>query len=836
MTLPRGSFLLFRKIAPIDEDFSARERGQAVLRVIVSTIVTAYMAWASWPFAHGVSNGLLFALGYVAISAIFAYWISRSSTSVAWRRYAANFADVAAITVVMSAMGPPGAVLVLLYLWVTIGNGFRYGLPALFVSLALSLGGFAIAAQTSGLVQQHLLLATSMGAILLVLPAYTAHLIRVLHVALAEAREASTAKGQFLARMSHELRTPLNGITGAVDLLEASRRLTAEERGLLDVMRQSVAVSLRQINGVLDFSKLQAGKLVLEHAPFDLHDVLHGASDIVRPIAKQKGLRLFLRMSPEMPYLLVGDAHHLREILLNLLSNAVKFTERGAVWLEVSRVVDTNSPTKTKLLFEIGDTGIGMAPEALDHLFEPFMQADESTTRRYGGTGLGTSIAKQLAEMMGGRISVKSTRGEGTVFRCEIPFETSGDGLGEDRIAGARCLLVSQDNDLTPRVKTALQDAALGVVQDESEAHRALLRGLRVGNPVRVLLIDAKAAVSVEGRHHYQELCEKAAEAGTFPVLLAPSVVLPATLRDWGYAAVLSRDADAETLRTTVRAYAANHASTSENVVHLAPWRRARTENRPRILVADDNSTNLMIVQRMLERAGYEVEAVATGDAALRVLESGRCRLGILDMHMPGLDGLGVLRRYRLSRRHRVPIIILTADVGFEAIRDSAEAGAEAYLAKPATAAALLNEVERLLQQESVTPLEAPETLDLLPVVDESTLRELDRIYHDPAELSALLSTYETESEAILAEIARACTARNHPLFCDRLHALKGNAANVGALKLMSLCQETETAGVVPFLTEGTRLLQDLKTSYAESVAALREMAAMAPDHKLSEQ
>lgn len=835
MTRLQGLVPFLRRIAPSDADLLGRERGQAVLRVIVCSIVTGYLAWTS-P-VHGLTRGLMFALAYVSGSALFAAWVLSSSSSYAPRRYLANLADVIAITIVMSVAGPKGAALVLLYLWVTIGSGFRYGLPALLVSLAWSLIGFTIAAQYSGLLHDHPLLASNIWLILLVLPVYTAHLIKVLHTALAEAREASAAKSQFLARMSHELRTPLNGITGAADLLAAGRRLTPDERMLLDAIGESVRVSLRQINGVLDFAKLQAGKLVLEQNPFDLHEVLHRAIAIIQPTSGQKGLRLFVCIAADLPHRLIGDPHQLQEILLNLLSNAVKFTGQGSVWLEVNQLFGEDTEEDVTLVFEVGDTGIGIGPEGLGRIFEPFVQEDETTTRRYGGTGLGTSIAKQLVDLMGGRISVKSARGAGSMFRCEIPFRTQATAEPDTgSLAAVRCLLISRDNGVIRHVRQALPDMSVLTSGSDQEAMDALTRAARLGNPVHILLVDAAHAIARDGHHWYQALCAHAAESQTFPVLLSDAPVPTAQLRRWGYNLGLPREPEPATLRRTLRAYTTGR-SHSPKVVQLPARRRTSGARVPRILIADDNATNLMIVQRILEQAGYQTEAVNNGEAALQALESGRCQLGILDMHMPGLDGLTVVRRYRHTRSaSHIPIVILTANVGFDAMRDSADAGAEAYLAKPVTAAALLNEVERLLQHAVTVRMPVKAATPETPVIDPETIRELDRIYHNPVELAALITTYQVDCERILVEISKATMDRNHPLFCDRVHALKGNAANVGAMQLMALCQEVGSHGILPFMTEGAGMVVQLQEAFRASVDGLHVLAEDASGNRISEQ
>lgn len=829
------------KLLPFGGGLLGREQGQASLRMAIAIAGVIYLSIAMDPFSSlPPPFWVWFCLGVLAYSSLILFLALRARETSPVRRFAGNVIDVAATSVALAHTGEAGVVFFAVYLWVTIGNGFRFGVPSLIVSAVLSLIGFGAVVAVSDLWREHLAFAGGVLITLILLPLYAAHLIGMLNTALQRAEEANASKGRFLARMSHELRTPLNGILGSTDLLEASRRLSSEERSLLQVIRDSVQVSLGQINNVLDFSKIEAGKLTLERTNLDLHEVINSAAGMVRPAATQKGLRLLVRIAPETPFRLVGDPHHLRAILLNLLSNAVKFTERGFVCVEASGGWDATT-RKAMIRLEVRDTGIGIAPDALDRIFESFTQEDTSTTRRHGGTGLGTTIAKQLVELMGGRIGVQSVKGQGSVFWCEIPFDKQQRAADqEETLPGLRAVLLSENPQITGHYGRVLKDLGgqlLGVASTEAVLD-TLARAIRLGNAVHAVFVDAALAIGEDGRHRCDELCQKAASANIPIYLVCKASPFVEQLREWGYAAVLDTGAAASLIRAALHASPACATATEGRVVSVAPWLWGRSEaKRPRILVADDNRTNLMIVRRMLEQAGYDVQLAETGDEALDRLYAGGYRLAVLDMHMPGLDGTTVVRQYRAMRpRSRLPIIVLTANASFGAQQECADAGADAYLSKPVTAADLLAEVERLLQDSQVEAL-APRVAavgaaaaSVGEVLDLSVLAELDRLYGDPREMAQVVSQYEHEGRDLLGKIAQACDSRSHPAFCDAVHALKGNAANIGGSRLMEVCQKAEAGGLVGFLRERRELLAQLQTAFEETLGALRSLVSAPAD------
>lgn len=832
----RGSRLA-RLLADKSEDsILARERGQAIVRVAVSSIVLIYLV------VHEASLEALskpwfgFLLVYVAFSIALTRIIARSSESPTWRRYAGNVADVTAVTYTMTVAGESAIPVFVIYLWVTLGNGFRYGVRALSVSTALSVIGFAVVFLVSDLWRSHIPLALGVVAALLVLPLYTAHLLRMLNRALAKAEEANNVKSEFLARMSHELRTPLNGIMGSVELLRASKRLSADDRSLLDVLEESVKLSLGQVNNILDFAKLENGRLRLDKRPADLHVLINGTISMAAPAAKQKGLRIMRRIAPEVPFNLIMDAHHFRAILLNLVSNAVKFTEAGFVSVDVTKKAEDQASVTVR--FEVHDTGIGIATGALDRIFESFAQEDASTTRRYGGTGLGTTIAKQLVELMGGEIGVESIKGRGSVFWFEIPFEKDPNSAECDVVAGARAVVLSEDALIVQRFRNVLGDNAVQVVvADEAEA--VLSRAFRLGNPIHAIFIDDVKA-TIGDVHRCVRLCQTAATLDVPVILMSDRPPSAQLLRERGYSAVASRGCEPRFINSILHASPHWGVRLPGNVAALAPPTTSKDAAvAVRVLVADDNGTNRMIVSRMLEQAGYVVEAVENGDRALEALLAGGYRIAVLDMHMPGLDGTEVVRQYRAARpRSPLPVIMLTANVSMSAQQASADAGADAYLSKPVTTAQLLTEVKRLLDDTEVEIVSWDALVrarrgepqeSLREVLDVSVLAELDRIYSNPQELDLLTREYAREADKIIFRIEGCCRERKHSAFCDAVHALKSSAANVGAVRLVDVCRKAEAATVVDFLRDRDVLLGSLKAAFAESVNALQKLTGTSP-------
>jgi len=414
------------------------EHEQALVRLVNCTLFGLYLfdQLQQHPLLWAIYFTYLFAtLGLIA--AIFL----RPVVSPL-RRTLGAAADAVMVTWTLMQFGESGAPLYLIFLWITLANGFRYGAAYLLITLAFCVSGFTVVLFSSEFWIEHRTLGVGLLIGLIALSLYVRRLVTQLFDALARAEAANQAKRRFVSVVSHEMRTPLNAIIGMSDLLRDTA-LTREQADMLQTLRNSSRVMLGLVEDVLDFSKIEAGKATIEKTDFDLHALVNSTCRILAAQAAQKGVEVVVSIMPEVPPALRGDVRHLRQILINLVGNAVKFTERGSVTVHVSGLSEAESAVRLK--FSIRDTGIGIAPEAQHRIFESFSQADQSVSRRFGGTGLGTTIAKQLAELMGGRIGMESAVGLGSTFWVELPFEKQAERAGAggvDELASARVLLV----------------------------------------------------------------------------------------------------------------------------------------------------------------------------------------------------------------------------------------------------------------------------------------------------------------------------------------------------------------------------------------------------------
>lgn len=483
------------------------ELEQALLRVLVSVLIVTYMLWylSSEPVAIHDRMFLIFAVVlFFGAAALIAMRIVLNPRLSVVRRVSGMLVDNAATTYSMIIMGEGGALIIGAYLFVALGNGFRYGRMYLHASQAMACLGFSLVLLVSPFWSQHSAIGFGFLITLAIVPLYAGVLAERITEAKKRADEANAAKGRFLANVSHEMRTPLNGVLAMADLLRETH-LSNPQKEIVDTLTTSAQLLLAQIEDVLDISKIEAGRVAIVCNVFDIGELLRSTVSIIMPQARFKGLSLVLDASSRLPAHIRGDSHHLRQVLLNLLANAVKFTEKGSVTLHVSTQGDSESNGRTFVRFEIEDTGIGIPKEKQSLIFEAFAQADDSITRTYGGTGLGTTIAKQLVALMGGEIGVESVVGHGSTFWFVLPFATNvADDLAAadirpslqqplahplaasqrsaanvSRLRGAS-ILVAEDNSTNQRVTQLILESAghkPTIVQNGEEALDALEGG-----------------------------------------------------------------------------------------------------------------------------------------------------------------------------------------------------------------------------------------------------------------------------------------------------------------------------------------------------------------------
>jgi two-component system, sensor histidine kinase RpfC len=484
-----------------------RELMQAEIRMAIAMLVLGYLVWYVLHHAADATpeshvEVLFVAVAFFLFSCLLVLHILAAGKPSIGRRFLGMIIDNMVTTYCLIAMGEGGAVIIAVYLFITFGNGFRYGRFYLHACQLMAVAGFGLVFFYGEFWSHSPYVGWGFLIALVVLPFYVAHLANDITVARKRADDANQAKGRFVATVSHEMRTPLNGVIAMADVLRETS-LNESQREIVDTLGTSAQLLLAQIEDVLDMAKIEAGRVQIERQPFDLRNVLTSSVKVVLPQARYKGLAVNTEVVPDAARWFAGDSHHLRQVLLNLLANAVKFTEKGHVTLRVT-VVD-QKPAQARIRFEVEDTGIGIESAKQGAIFEPFSQADDSITRVYGGTGLGTAIARQLVTLMGGQIGVSSTLGAGSLFWFELPLdlaESRGIDLREEagtvarhsstaaalaahhpnkvtKIRGAR-ILVAEDNPTNQRVTQLILESGghhPTIVDNGEAALDALERG-----------------------------------------------------------------------------------------------------------------------------------------------------------------------------------------------------------------------------------------------------------------------------------------------------------------------------------------------------------------------
>jgi two-component system, sensor histidine kinase RpfC len=810
------------------------EHEQAIVRLIIGTVLFFYLL----PQAHlldgsalDIGDVYLGVMGTFLLCAVLLFVDTMRSARISpTRRVLAATLDISTATFFMCLTGSYGMPLFLVYIWVALGQGFRFGARYLFISLALSVAGFGMVLATSEWWQQHLGAGIGLLIGMIVLTMYARSLVNKLSDALARAEAANQAKRRFISVVSHEMRTPLNAIIGMADLLRDTH-LSKEQADMLQTLRGSSRVMLGLIEDVLDFSKIEAGRLVLEKTDFDLHALVNSTCRILSSQAAAKNIEFVVSIMPEVPPALRGDPHYLRQVLINLAGNAVKFTERGSVTVHVSAMAETRGGVRLK--FSIRDTGIGIPAGAQARIFESFTQADQSTTRRFGGTGLGTTIAKQLIDLMGGRIGLESAVGLGTTFWFELDLDKQAEraGAGAGELSGARVLLVGFPEAQREPLEHALAGwgaVPVGVTAMD-EAVARMVAEISVARPYHSVVLYG-AGDDFSGAQRFRRTAPQPAP----PIVLAVAQGAQASRFDVlsaGFAAVLELPADKRKLFNVLHSVSAGEEF-RDGVVRLQDYaRRGGAERKLRLLVADDNPTNREVIGRILERGGHSVTLVANGEQALDAIEKERYDVVLLDRNMPGLGGTEALKAIRVMMRgrERLPVAILSADVTPEAKREAQDAGVDAFLSKPIEAMRLLREVQALAGDKPAAHAEAPAPAPLIaetrrapqglpPVINAETLGHLEELGSSAGFVEKLVGIFLSDNAALMPRIEQALAARNYAEFRSLLHALKGSSASIGTDRLTRTCSSLSNLSDAELRLQSSALVPTL----AEELGAAR--------------